>query len=165
MAHILKILVAEDEQSIARMYKLALEGRKHEVIVVSDGDACVGTYEASRQQAKNDRPFDVVLLDHRMPKRDGIEVAKEILAAEPRQRIIFATAYSKDILFDSIKKLKKVNEILQKPFDLDELVNVIESKKAYSLLEKMNEEIGQMDDSDLTREKIMDFAKRLKYIR
>lgn len=73
---VLKILVAEDEQSIARMYKLALEGMKHEITVVNDGDACVGMYEANRQQAKNDRPFDVVLLDHRMPMRDGIEVAK-----------------------------------------------------------------------------------------
>lgn len=34
------------------MYKLALEGRKHEVTVVNDGDACVGTYEASRHGAK-----------------------------------------------------------------------------------------------------------------
>ncbi|WP_148681046.1 hypothetical protein [Candidatus Nitrososphaera gargensis] len=71
----------------------------------------------------------------------------------------------KDILFDSIKKLKKVNEIIQKPFDLDELVSVIESKKAYGMLEKLNEEIGQMKDSDLTKEKITDFAKRLKYVR
>jgi CheY-like chemotaxis protein len=163
----LKILVAEDEQAIAHMYKLALEGRKHEVTVVSDGDACVGTYETSRQQAKNDddRPFDVVLLDHRMPRRDGIEVAKKILAADPGQRIIFASAYSKDILFDSVKRLKKVSEIIQKPFDLDELVSMIENREAYGRLEKLNEEIGQMADSDLTRERIMDFAKRLKQSR
>jgi CheY-like chemotaxis protein len=34
-------------------------------------------------------PFDVVVLDYRMPKKDGTEVAKEILDLNPNQRIIF----------------------------------------------------------------------------
>jgi CheY-like chemotaxis protein len=38
-------------------------------------------------------PFDVVVLDYKMPSKDGMEVAKEILQINPYQRIIFASAY------------------------------------------------------------------------
>ena len=41
-------------------------------------------------------PFDVVVLDYKMPGKDGMEVAKEILTINPDQRIIFASAYVRD---------------------------------------------------------------------
>jgi two-component SAPR family response regulator len=41
-----------------------------------------------------------------MPYINGIEVAKEILAVNPHQRVIFASAYVKDTVIDSIKNLK-----------------------------------------------------------
>jgi CheY-like chemotaxis protein len=43
-------------------------------------------------------PFDVVELDYKMPGKDGMEVAKEILTINPDQRIIFASAYFKETL-------------------------------------------------------------------
>ena len=43
-----------------------------------------------------------------MPHINGIEVAKEILAVNPHQRIIFASAYIKDTVIDSIKNLRHV---------------------------------------------------------
>ena len=49
------------------------------------------------------QPFDAVLLDYRMPKINGIEVAKEILAVNPHQRIIFAKAI-KETMTDPIKR-------------------------------------------------------------
>jgi len=65
-----------------------------------------------------------------MPKRDGIEVAKEILSLNPKQRIIFASAYVKGTLVDSMKQLQQVVELIHKPFTLDVLVNVIENEKS-----------------------------------
>jgi CheY-like chemotaxis protein len=49
-----------------------------------------------------------------MPKKDGLEAAKEILELNPRQRIIFASAYVKETLEDSVKQLKQVVELMQK---------------------------------------------------
>ena len=39
------------------------------------------------------QPFEAVILDYRMPQMNGMEVTKEILAVNPHQRIIFASAY------------------------------------------------------------------------
>jgi CheY-like chemotaxis protein len=75
-------------------------------------------------------PFDAVVLDYRIPGKDGLHVAKEILELNPEQRIIFASAYVKETLEDSVKKLRTVVELMQKPFDADVLVDIIEDKEA-----------------------------------
>jgi CheY-like chemotaxis protein len=75
-------------------------------------------------------PFDAVVLDYRIPGKDGLHVAKEILELNPEQRIIFASAYVKETLEDSVKKLGTVVELMQKPFDADVLVDTIEDKEA-----------------------------------
>src|SRR5215204_2983235 len=75
-------------------------------------------------------PFDVVILDYRIPGKDGLHVAKEILELNPEQRIIFASAYVRETLEDSVKELKTVVELMQKPFDSDVLVDTIEDKEA-----------------------------------
>jgi CheY-like chemotaxis protein len=48
-------------------------------------------------------PFDVVVLDYKMPGKNDMEVAKEILQINPNQRIIFASAY----VIENFKGLRK----------------------------------------------------------
>ncbi len=124
----MKILIAEEESDTAMAYRIALEKKKHEVVVTYDGEDCLKVYhDALGMMPKpNSSPFDVVILDHRMPKKDGLEVAKEILAINPHQKIIFASAYVQYTLVDSVKELKQVVGLLQKPFELDALVDKIE---------------------------------------
>jgi len=128
----MKILIAEDELDIAMQYKIILEARNHSVVITGDGEECLKVYyDALKSSKSSENPvFDVVLLDYRMPKRDGIEVAKEILSLNPKQRIIFASAYVKGTLVDSMKQLQHVVELIHKPFTLDVLVNVIENEKS-----------------------------------
>ncbi|MEO9364180.1 MAG: response regulator, partial [Nitrososphaera sp.] len=117
----MKILVAEDEPNIAKVYKISFEERGHEVIVTHNGVECLEEYrhhiETGGQSAV---PFDVVLLDYRMPKKDGMEVAREILALVPKQRIIFVSAYVLETLQDAVKTLSRVVEMMQKPFEIDD---------------------------------------------
>lgn len=110
-------------------------------------------------------PFDVVVLDYRMPKRDGMEVAKEILELNPNQRIIFASAYVKETLEDSVKQLKQVVELMQKPFEADALVDTIEDKEVYQGLKKLMINVRQMDkESEPTEEQIKDLFEGLRKI-
>ncbi|MEM2759233.1 MAG: response regulator [Nitrososphaerales archaeon] len=162
----MKILIAEDENDIAIPYRIALEKRSHDVVMTSNGEDCLMTYyEALRRVSKrNSSPFDVVVLDYRMPKMDGMEVAKAILRVNPHQRIIFASAYVKDTLVDSVKQLKQVVELIQKPFELDALINTIEDKEIYTELEKLNAKVQQIKDLDPTHEEVRDLLDGLRMV-
>ena len=126
----MNVLVAEDEKDISTLYKVALEERGHRVTITNDGHECLQVYHRELQNVTLNtnpsariQPFDVVILDYKMPKINGMEVAKEILAVNPHQRIIFASAYVKETLVDSIQQLNQVVELLQKPFGQDVLAD------------------------------------------
>jgi CheY-like chemotaxis protein len=93
-------------------------------------------------------PYDAVVLDYRMPKKDGLQVAKEILESNPSQRIIFASAYVKETLKESVKELRQVVELMQKPFLPEVLVDVIEDTEAYPELKKLFVNVRNMRDGD-----------------
>jgi CheY-like chemotaxis protein len=116
----LKILVAEDEPQLLQTYKLLLEHEGYQVVTTKDGEECIETYKAElNKTARNNAPFDVVLLDYRMPKKNGAEVAKEILALFPTQKLMMATAYGgvKELNDEKLKKMR----VMSKPFDFDTL--------------------------------------------
>jgi DNA-binding NtrC family response regulator len=81
-----------------------------------------------------------------MPGKDGMEVAKEILTINPDQRIIFASAYVKETLEHSVKQLKRVVELLQKPFEIQAFIDTIEDKQVYEELKKIMIKIRAIDD-------------------
>lgn len=119
-----KILVAEDEPEILRLYKLLLEDEGYQVFTSIDGQECIDAYktELNRTTEKNP-PFDLVMLDHRMPKKNGAEVAIELLTLCPTQRLLMVTVYAGhlDLQVEKLKKMQK----LEKPFEPDELLNTI----------------------------------------
>lgn len=169
---VLKVLIAEDEKDIATLYKMALEKRRHEVLVAYNGEDCLKIYHEVSQRVRFktyltvniQQPFDAVMLDYRMPKINGIEVAKEILAVNPHQRIIFASAYVKETLTDSIKELKQVVELMQKPFGEGALIDTIEDKDIYQRLQKFNVDIDIIKAVNPTHEQIVDLLERLQRI-
>jgi response regulator RpfG family c-di-GMP phosphodiesterase len=65
---------------------------------------------------------------------DGLQAAKVILGANRHQRIIFASAYARNILEESVKQLHTVVELLSKPFEHD----IIENKRVHEELKKIN---------------------------
>ena len=96
----MKLLVGEDHYDTSVVYKTTLEDRGHEVRIEYNGEDSLKNYQEEFQKVtlntdptKHIPPYDSVILDYKMPKINGIEVGKEILAVNPRQRIIFASAY------------------------------------------------------------------------
>jgi CheY-like chemotaxis protein len=112
-------------------------------------------------------PYDAVVLDYRMPKKDGLQVAKEFLASNPSQRIIFASAYVKETLRESVKELRQVVELMQKPFLPEALVDVVEDSDAYPELKKLFVNVRKMTESDFENpspDQIKDILEGLKKI-
>src|SRR5207249_2272408 len=99
-----------------------------------------------------------------MPQINGLEVAKEILAVNSHQRIIFASAYVKETLESSIKQLKQLVELIQKPFTLMKLIDTIEDKELYAELQKFNVDIDVIRALVPTHEQITDLLERLRKI-
>jgi CheY-like chemotaxis protein len=169
----MNILVAEDERDIALLYKKALEGRNHRVTVTSNGEDCLKNYHDVFQEITSSGmcitkhfqlPFDVVLLDYKMPQINGLEVAKEILAVNSHQRIIFASAYVKETLEKIIKQLKHVVELIQKPFTIMKLIDTIEDREVYDELHKLNVDVEVVRALVPTHEQITDLLRMLRKI-
>jgi YesN/AraC family two-component response regulator len=65
---------------------------------------------------------DLILMDHRMPKKDGLTAAREILSANNKSKIIF---FSADYSIKEKALALGVKYFLEKPFQLDKLLDVI----------------------------------------
>lgn len=137
----MKILIAEDERDIALSYKLTLEERGYRVVITADGEDCLIKYHEEWQKTRQHEwseqagafgthhPFHAIILDYKMPKMDGLEVAKEILALNSHQRIIFASAYIKEMLETAARSISA--ELMQKPFDEQALIDKVEDAEIY----------------------------------
>lgn len=108
--------------------------------------------------------YDIVILDYKMPGMNGLEVAKEILAVNPYQRIIFASAYVDENLRESVKQLKLVIELMQKPFSLSQLIDTVEDKGAYEELKNLNLNVARIRDAKLSHQTLMDLLERVRRI-
>jgi CheY-like chemotaxis protein len=179
----LKVLIAEDERDIALSYKLALERHDHLVSTSYDGSDCIRQYRNEYQSTRDrtiphreykskknvgkrqrglvanskseslPSPYDVVVLDYKMPGKNGMEVAKEILQINPNQRIIFASAYVIETLKDAVKELNRVVELLQKPFTMEAFVSTIEYNEAYEGLKMLMVNIREIEARKQRRKK------------
>ena len=95
---------------------------------------------------------------------NGMDVAKEILAVNPHQRIIFASAYVKETLQESVKQLKQIVELMQKPFTLSQLVDTVEDKEVYEELKNLNVDVNRIRVREPTHKVVIDLLERLRRI-
>jgi len=86
----IRILIADDHTIVREGLGVIISMQKDMLVVgqASDGEETIALY------AKHGP--DVVLLDLRMPKKDGFQVVSELIARDPKARIIIITTYSGD---------------------------------------------------------------------
>jgi two-component system response regulator AtoC len=111
------ILVIEDEAVLGRQITRALEQAGHEVRHETTGETGLVT-------ARECSP-DLVLLDLRLPDRDGIELLGELTAGGGGPSVVLMTAYGS--VSDAVEAMRRgAADYLQKPLDLDELRLLVE---------------------------------------
>ena len=102
------VLIVEDDQDLAEMLGIVLNGVGIEVNLINRGDEVMDAF-------KNNPP-DVVLLDVMLPGIDGVEICRQIREHSPRVPIIFLSA--KDDTLDKIKGLDAgADDYLVKPME------------------------------------------------
>lgn len=143
-----RVLIADDEPHILELYKEWLEFENKKVVAVEDGKKCVEIYKIEYSHHKSENYFDVVILDQKMPNMTGLQAAVEILKINPQQRIIFASGYLEKTLLDSLTKLNRAIEIIEKPFSMESLINMIDQTTLFEKLEKININQEEKDISE-----------------
>jgi two-component system chemotaxis response regulator CheY len=111
----IRALVVDDDQDIAELVRLALTDEGCDVLIASNGSAALKALQAA--------PFDLILLDMRMPVMDGWEFARIYQSGpEPRVPMIVVTAAR-----DAAERAAEINAdgFLAKPFSLEELFEVV----------------------------------------
>jgi DNA-binding response OmpR family regulator len=116
-----RILVVDDDESLQQVLTLALRRERFDVATAGDG---VEALEKLRAE-----PFDLVLLDLKMPRMNGFDVLKGLRADGASPRVIVMTADdTQEALIHAFKD--QVYEYLNKPFHTTTLIEV--AKRALS---------------------------------
>ncbi len=117
-----RILIAEDEASVREFITRALRGAGHHIDAVGDGSDALTRLGEARA---NGAPYDLLLTDILMPVMDGISLALSAARDAPAMLIMLMTGYSdqreRAYGLDAI-----IQDILLKPFTLDELVSRVD---------------------------------------
>src|SRR5262245_17103604 len=107
------ILVVEDEAKVASFIRRGLEAEHYTVDVAADGDS--GLARA------RDGGYDLVILDVRLPGRDGLAVLRALRADGNRVPVLLLTARA--TLSDRVTGLDEgADDYLTKPFEFEELL-------------------------------------------
>jgi two-component system cell cycle response regulator CpdR len=115
-AHMIKILLAEDDGSMRAYLARALERSGYHVTAVDCGTAALPLIEAES--------FDLLLTDIVMPEMDGIELAQKAAAIAPDMRVMFITGFAAVAL--KAGKAAPSAKVLSKPFHLRDLVGEVD---------------------------------------
>jgi len=109
----MKILIIEDEEKIVQFLKQSLEAEYFTLDIAHDGED--GAHYAQINE------YDLIILDILLPKKDGVQVLREIRAANIMTPILVLSVKT-----ETAQKIEMLNlgadDYLTKPFTLGELV-------------------------------------------
>ena len=111
----LKFLVVDDDPLLREVLKEILEFQKGEVVESSNGN------EAFKLLQQN--TFDCVISDIRMPRGDGISLAKQMLSLTQRPKLFIYSGFN-DLSQKQIEELK-IDFVFEKPFDEPKIIEEI----------------------------------------
>jgi DNA-binding NtrC family response regulator len=113
----LNILLVDDEPDLRVSLGQVLRDEGHTVDVAPDGEAAMARLAS--------HPFHLVVSDVRLPKLDGLTLLRRIRRDFPSTEVLLMTAYGS--IGDAVSAMKDCAvDYLTKPFDIDELVTVVD---------------------------------------
>ncbi len=81
-----RVLVIDDEDFIRDLYREVFESKGMTVFSAQSGEEAVRVFRTMVHKP------DIIIMDHRMPGKDGIETTKELMEIDPSVPIIFSSA-------------------------------------------------------------------------
>ncbi len=110
-----RVLIADDEEGVRESLNLILSD-DYELAFAMDGEETLARLGQER--------FDLLLLDIKMPKLDGLEVLKRLKGSQITTSVLMLTAYQSVELAKEAVKLGAV-DYLPKPFERDQILSAV----------------------------------------
>ena len=114
------ILIADDNRNLCKSMSFVLERKGYAVITAQNGRQAV---ERCRE-----RPFEMILLDIKMPVMDGVEAHRRIKEIRPDALVMMMTACSVEELVEEALQ-EGAYGVLYKPLDIEEVVTLAEKAR------------------------------------
>jgi len=112
-----KILIVEDEEDVRNLLKDILTHEGHGVETASDGKRGIEKFKK--------KGFDMVLTDLGMPGMSGWQVAEKIKGINGKVPVVLTTGWNIELEEREIKD-KWVDLVIQKPFEVDQVLNIVQ---------------------------------------
>ncbi len=120
----LRVLAVDDNESSLQILKSYLEASFLKVAAAGDGQEALN---AVRRANEEEEPFDLAIVDWKMPNMDGMELARqlgEMTDLRVRPKVLLISAYGQHEMLPNIDD-QTVNGILAKPFQPSNLFDAI----------------------------------------
>jgi PAS domain S-box-containing protein len=117
-----RVLIMDDQAIVRQVAERALARSGCSTHSVADGTEAIAAY---RRALQDGQPFDVAILDLTVPGgMGGREAALEILAIDPRARLVVSSGYSDDAVMSNFRQHGFV-DVLPKPYNAGQLVAMV----------------------------------------
>lgn len=131
----MRILIVEDEESLAELVASRLKKEKYIVDISLDGEE--GLYNALEDV------YDLIILDVMLPGVNGIDILKEIKKNNIKAKVIMLTA--KGELEDKLLGFSEgANDYIPKPFHIDEVIARVNAQLRIEKVKNNNLEFGDL---------------------
>jgi len=122
----LRILVVDDDKDFAESIGELIELEGHQPVLAYNGTEALKIFKQNN--------VDFILIDFKMPGLNGIETLTEIRKFNLSVPVVIMTAYANTVLINDAKGHGAI-EVLNKPFDINKLMNLLSSvKKLHNIL-------------------------------
>ena len=122
MERIHRILAVDNEPSVTTALRFVFDGPKYDITCVSSGTDALAHLDFST-------PFDVIIVDQKMPKVTGLELVQEIRRRGIQGKIIVVSANLSSDVCEAYKRME-VSLIFSKPFDIRQLRSAVDALAA-----------------------------------
>ena len=113
-----RILIIDDEQSVARFISDLLESRGCKTTVMLDSQTALALF------TQDPEAFDLIITDQTMPEISGVDLSQSVLNIKPGFPIILCTGYSEKINADQAQELG-ISGYLSKPMQVNALLSLV----------------------------------------
>lgn len=122
----LRLLIVEDSALIRKMYELAFSRRDHDIVEAENG------LQALDALAVASNPFDVILLDLRMPDMDGVTFLRAVRRTALFRDVSIVVTTSEPESSEMLREARAlgVDAVVKKPWKPQDLIKIVESLRS-----------------------------------